>query len=335
MNVGGGRRAVVAALVGNTVTAAAKFVAWSFTGSVALLAEAVHSVVNAVHQLLVLVGARRAAKVAGDKYRFGLGVEKYFWSFAVALVGFTLASTFAVLRGIDRIIEPRPIDNFALALLVLGGGVAIQGFTFRAALAPALVDKGGLSWWRFIRRSPAPELPVALLEGFAAQVGLMIAFVSIVVARVTDNPVWDGVGSLAVGILLAIVTLGLTVEMRSLLIGDRFSPSDVEKIRAAILSRPEVMDLVQLRTQQVGSGDLLVVAKIEFDSSLTLDELAAAVDGVERTVRVDVPEAYPMYIEPDLGRIGVADLGLSVGDDVNDELDDSSVILGAEETDKR
>ncbi len=304
MSDGGGRRAVFAALIGSTLMAVAKFVAWTFTGSSVLLTELVHSMADAGNQALLLVGARQARKVSGDKHHVGSGRERYFWSFVFALVFFVLGSAFATYRGVQQILRPEPIANFVVALLVLAVGIVIEGFTFRTTLVEAIPSKGELSWWNYIRRARELELPVVLLEDFGAQVGLIVAFVSIVMAQTTGSPVWDGIGSLAIGILLGVIAFVLAVEMRCLLIGAGARPQDIKKIKAAILSRPEVMDLVDLHTSHLGPEELLVAARIEFDPSLPSEELALAVDGVERTIRHDVPHARPMYIQPDLRRLG-------------------------------
>lgn len=325
MTAGGGRKAVLTALAGNAMIGAAKFAAWTFTGSAALLAEALHSATNAGDQLLLAVGVHRARKAADDERQFGSGRERYFWSFAVGVVLFVLAAAFSMYSGVERILDPKPVDNPLIALFVLALGIVVGGFTFRTALVAAIPDKGDLSWWQYIRRAGRPELPVVLLEEFGAQVGLIIALVALIIAEVTDNPVWDGIGSLAVGILLFAVALVLLIEMRSQLIAGTAGAGrgDTKKIKAAILSRPEVLELRHLRTQHLGPDGLLVAARIEFDGSLSMDELADAVRAVERTVQADVPHARPMYVEPDLGRFG-SDRTRDNGEDDNEDEDNTT-----------
>ncbi len=329
MAIGGGRRAVLAALIGNAAIAVIKFLAWSVTGSSAVLAQAVHSTADAGNQALLLIGARRARRRAMDEEQAGFGRAQYFWSFAVGLVLFVLGSAFAVYLGVEQILRPTPTDNFVVALLGIGVGIVVEGFNFRTALVETLPRKGDRSWWNYLRRAGEPELPVVLLEGFGSQVGLMVAFVSIAIAAVTDNPVWDGIGSLAIGILLGVTALVLMVEMRSLVINDTVRPQDAADVKAAILSRPEVMELMHLRTQLLGPGELLVAARIEFDSSLTMDELAQAVDSVERTIRRDVAHVGPVYIEPDLRRLTDSESNGDTDSELNSEPNGAS----AEESD--
>ncbi len=312
MAAGGSSKAVLAAFFGNSAVAATKFIAYLFTQSSSMLAESIHSVADAGNQALLLLGGRQARKDADDEHQFGYGRERYFWSFVVALVLFVLGSAFATYHGIEKIRHPHPIDNFEVALIVLAIGIVIEAFAFFTAVKEARPRKGDLSWWEYIRRERTPELPVVLLEDFGAQMGLFIAFICIVIAEYFDAPIWDGIGSLAIGILLGVIAVILIIEMRSLLIGEGARPREMEAIRQAIARAPHVQNIIHLRTQHLGPDDLLVGAKVEFDSSLSVQELADAIDGVERAVRAEVPHARPMYIEPDLWRPAKPDLAAPV-----------------------
>lgn len=297
-----GNKAVVAALIGNTGIAIAKFVGFLLTRSSAMLAESIHSVADAGNQALLLLGGRKARQVADDEHQFGYGRERYFWSFVVALVLFALGSAFAVFEGIAKIRNPHEIDSVGIALGILGFAIIVEAWSFQTAIKEATPLKGDLSWWQFIRRSRTPELPVVLLEDFGAQAGLIIAFAAIGISQIFDAPIWDGIGTLCIGILLGIIAIILVIEMRSLLIGEGARPRDMVKIDRAIKTAPHVDHLIHLRTQHLGPEELLVGAKVAFDPSLTVSELAAAVDGVEAAIRAEVPYARPVYIEPDLLR---------------------------------
>ncbi|MGB5760333.1 MAG: cation diffusion facilitator family transporter [Acidimicrobiales bacterium] len=304
MAVGGeaGNRAVIAALIGNTTIAIVKFIAFALTRSSSMLAEAVHSVADAGNQALLLLGGRQAKKAADEEHQFGYGRERYFWSFVVALVLFVLGSAFALYHGYDKVRHPHEVDNFGIALGVLAVAIVIEAFSFRTAIVESIPLKGDLTWWQFIRRSRVPELPVVLLEDLGAQIGLVFAFVAVVLGRITGNWVWDGIGSLAIGVLLGIIAVILIIEMRSLLIGEGARPGEMAKIRGAIENAPGVERIIHLRTQHLGPEELLVGAKLVFDGSYDVTQLSAAVDGVEAAVRAVVPYARPMYIEPDLLR---------------------------------
>lgn len=300
MSAGGSTKAVVAALVGNSLIAVAKFVGFFITGSSSMLAEAIHSVADSGNQALLLWGGKAAEKAPDEEHQFGYGRERYFWSFVVALVLFVLGGGFATYEGISKIRNPHEIDNIPVALGILGFALVVEGFTLRTAVKASIPLKGNLSWWQFIRRARVPELPVVLLEDLGALVGLTFAFAAIVVSHVFDAPIWDGIGTLAIGLLLFVIACILIVEMRSLLIGEGARPKEMVKIRKAIAEAPHVKGIVHLRTQHLGPEELLVGAKIVFDKDLSMAELADAIDGVEAEVRAVVPFARPMYIEPDL-----------------------------------
>lgn len=302
MSAGGSTKAVVAALIGNSLIAIAKFVAFFITGSTSMLAEAIHSVADSGNQGLLLWGGKAAQKEADEEHQFGYGRERYFWSFVVALVLFTLGAGFATYEGISKIRHPHEIDNILVALGVLAFAILVEGFSFRTAIVEARPLKGDLTWWQFIRRSRTPELPVVLLEDFGAMVGLVFAFSALLIAHYAEAPVWDGIGTLGIGILLFFIACTLIVEMRSLLIGEGAQPRDMVKIRAAINDSSHVNHLIHLRTQHLGPEELLLGAKIEFDRGLSMQELSAAIDSVEVSIRDVVPYANPIYIEPDLRR---------------------------------
>lgn len=293
---------MVAALIGNSLIAVAKFVGFFITGSSSMLAESIHSVADAGNQGLLLWGGKAAAKDADDEHQFGYGRERYFWSFVVALVLFTLGSGFALYEGVEKIRHPHEIDNVAVALGILGFAIVVEAYSFYTAVQESIPFKGDLTWWQFIRRSRTPELPVVLLEDLGAQVGLVFAFVAVSIAHFAEAPIWDGIGTLAIGILLFFIAIVLIVEMRSLLIGEGADQRDMDKILAAVTTTPGVTKLIHLKTQHFGPEELLVAAKLDFEDGMTVEQLAEAVNDVERRIRAEVPYARPIYIEPALNR---------------------------------
>ncbi len=298
----GSNKVVLAALFGNSMIAIAKFVGFFITGSSSMLAEAIHSVADSGNQSLLLWGGRAAKKTADDEHQFGYGRERYFWSFVVALVLFALGGGFATYEGIEKILHPHEIKQAGVALGILAFGMVVEGYAFRTAVVESRPLKGDLSWWEFVKRARVPELPVVLLEDLGAMVGLMTAFVAIIIAQITGNAIWDGIGTLAIGILLLVIACILIIEMRSLLLGEGARPKEMLKIKTAINTAPHVQKLVHIRTQHLGPEELLVGAKIIFEPGLTVEELADAINSVEARIRQVVPIARPMYIEPDLLR---------------------------------
>ncbi|MEO6794907.1 MAG: cation diffusion facilitator family transporter [Mycobacterium sp.] len=307
MSSSGSTRAIVAALVANAGIAVAKFTGYLITGSGAMLAEAVHSVVDTSNQALLLFGQRAAAKVPDALHPFGYGRSRYFWSFVVALVLFSLGSLFALYEGYEKLHHPVELSSPVVAIVILALAILLETYSFRTALRESRPLKGQGSWVRFLRNSRNPELPVVLLEDTAALIGLAFALMAVGLSALTGNPVWDSVGTLAIGVLLGAVAVFLMVEMQSLLIGEGATPAEDQAIRAALEQTDNVTRLIHLRTQYFGPDEMLVGAKIALIHDLDLAGVAATIDAAEASIRVAVPAARVIYLEPDLDRNPVAD----------------------------
>lgn len=297
-----GTRAIVAAFFANLGIAISKFVAFLFTGSSSLLAESIHSVADTGNQGLLLLGGRLARREPTDEFQFGFARERYFWSFVVALVLFSVGALFALYEGFQKIADPHAIESPAWAFGVLGFAIVLELFSLRTAIVESLPLKGDATWWQFVRTTKVPELPVVLLEDLGALVGLVLALLAVTIAVAADAPVWDGIGTVTIGLLLGAIAVILAIEMKALIIGESARPKQMELIRVAMASSPHVEHIIHIRTQFLGPEELLVAAKVAFDPALTVPQLAEAVNDVERRVREVVPEARPMYVEPDLMR---------------------------------
>ena len=300
MATGGRTRAIVAAMAANAGIAVAKFVAFVVTGSASMLAESIHSVADTSNQGLLLLGGARAKRIADDEHQFGYGRERYFWAFVVAMVLFTLGGAYSIYEGIQKIIHPHELESIGWAIGVLVVGIGLEAFSFRTAVVEARKVKGDQSWWRYIRSSRSPELPVVLLEDAGAQVGLFLALGGVGMFAVTGNEVWDGIGTLCIGVLLVSIAVLLTIEMQSLLIGEAATEQHIRLIDEAVKKTPSVRRIIDLKTQHIGPEDLLVAGKIEFDGSLTGPEVTEAIDEVETAIRAAIPLALHVYIEPDI-----------------------------------
>ena len=306
MSAGGGGKAIVAALGANLAIAAAKLVGFFVTGSSSLAAEAVHSFADSGNQVLLLVGGKRANREADERHPFGYGRDRYFYAFVVALVLFSIGSLFAVYEGIDKIRHPHALDSPAVAIAILVFAVVAESFSFRTALREARPLKGAASWATFVRRAKAPELPVVLLEDLAALIGLLLALVGVGLALITGDGIWDGVGTLSIGVLLGLVAVVLAVEMKGLLIGESASREAVAAICAALVDGTNVLRVIHLKTLHLGPDELLVAAKIAVAPGLALPAVARAIDAAEARVRAVEPLARQLYLEPDLDRAGVS-----------------------------
>lgn len=304
-----GSRAIMAALTANAGIAAAKFVGFAITGSSAMLAEAVHSVADTSNQGLLLFGQRAARRAADPLHQFGYGRSRYFWSFVVALVLFTLGAVFALYEGYHKISHPEPIKSPAVAVVILVLAIGLESYSFATAIHESRPLLAGGSWWRFIRHSRNPELPVVLLEDAGALLGLIFALAGVGLTVITGNPVFDGAATMAIGALLGAIAVILMVEMHSLLIGEGATTAEVAAIVAAIESTEHVDRLIHLRTEYLGPDELLVAAKIALRSRVQLVTVAATIDAAEAAIRAAVPAVGLIYLEPDLDRALRADDG--------------------------
>jgi len=299
---GHGSKAVIAALLANLGIAIAKFVGFVITGSASMLAESIHSVADSGNQGLLLLGGKRARRAADIEHPFGYGRERYFWAFIVALVLFSLGGAFALYEGISKIRTPHHLSSPEVAIGILIFAIALETLSFRTAIIEANKIRGGATWWHFIRHSKNPELPVVVLEDLGALIGLVVALAAVTATVITDDPLWDGIGTTTIGVLLSAIAVILAIEMKGLLIGESADKAVRDTIRSAIEIEPSVERLIHLRTQHLGPEELLIGAKVGFIRDLTVAELAEAVDRVERSVRASVPTAGIMYIEPDVMR---------------------------------
>jgi len=301
LSAGGGTKAVVAALGANLGIAAIKFVAFGFTGSSSMLAEAVHSVADSANQGLLLVGAKRARRDATEEHPFGYGRDRYLYGFLVALVLFTVGGLFAVYEGIEKIVHPHHLDSPQIAVGVLAVAVVLEGFSFRTAITESNELRAGASWVQFIRHAKVPELPVVLLEDFAALVGLALALAGVGLTSLTGDPVWDGIGTLCIGALLVMVAFVLIVETKSLVLGESASAPVREAIANALIG-DGVDKVIHMRTMHLGPDEILVAAKIAMAPTDSLATVAKAIDAAEVRVRTAEPSARVIYLEPDVER---------------------------------
>jgi cation diffusion facilitator family transporter len=302
MSVSGGRRAIVAALGANLGIAATKFVAFLVTGSSAMAAESIHSVADSGNQALLLIGGQRARRRASPLHPFGYGRERYIYAFLVSIVLFSVGGLFALYEGYHKISDPHPLEQAWIAVVVLVIAIGLETFSFRTAIVESNHIRGQQSWVAFVRRAKAPELPVVLLEDLAALVGLVLALIGVLLAVVTGDGIWDGIGSIAIGVLLVCVAVLLAMETKSLLLGEAAAPTTQREIERALTAHPSVARVIHMRTLHLGPDELLVGAKIAVDHDETAVDVARAIDAAEARIREAVPIARIIYLEPDIDR---------------------------------
>jgi len=303
----GGTRAIVAALGANLSIAAAKLVAFGFSGSSSMLAEGVHSLADSGNQALLLIGGKRSRRDATAEHPFGYGRERYVYGFLVAVVLFSVGGLFALYEGFEKIAHPHALDNWEWPVGVLVFAMIAEGFSFRTAIRESNHLRGSNSWVQFIRRAKAPELPVVLLEDFGALIGLVLAMIGVLLTLFTKNGVWDGLGTLGIGLLLVAIALILAIEIKSLLLGEGAGPEEVSRIRAALVDGDVVTSVIHMRTMYLGPDELLVAAKIGVQHDDTAATIALAIDEAEIRVRAAVSIPCVIYLEPDIKRSALGD----------------------------
>ncbi|MEU0276487.1 cation transporter, partial [Streptomyces sp. NPDC006307] len=300
MSASGGTKAIVAALAANLAIAVAKFVAFVFSGSSSMLAESVHSLADSGNQGLLLLGGKKAQREATPQHPFGYGRERYIYAFLVSIVLFSVGGMFAIYEGYEKIKHPHEIEAWYWPVGVLVFAIIAESFSFRTAIKESNAIRGNLSWKEFVRRAKAPELPVVLLEDLGALVGLILALVGVSLALVTGDGVWDGIGTLCIGILLILIAIVLAAETKSLLLGEAAGVDEVKKIEESLVDGTTVTGIIHMRTLHLGPEELLVAAKIAVRHDNTAAEVAAAIDAAEERIRAAVPIARVIYLEPDI-----------------------------------
>jgi len=304
---GGGTTAILAALGANIAIAVAKFVAFLITGASSMLAESIHSVADSGNQVLLLVGGKRAKREATPEHPFGFGRDRYIYSFIVAIVLFSVGGLFAVYEGVHKLQHPEEVKSPVIAIGVLLIAICAESFSLRTAVKETnAVRRPGESYWAFIRHARAPELPIVLLEDTGALLGLALALLGVGLSVVTGDGVYDGLGTIAIGLLLVVIAVILAVETKSLLIGEAATPDAQRRIVAALTAGDGVDSVIHMRTQHIGPEELLVAAKIAVRHDDTAQAIAAAIDAAEARVRDAVPIARVIYLEPDIRRTGSA-----------------------------
>lgn len=308
MSASGGTKAVLAALTANAFIALTKFAAWALTASSSMLAEAIHSCADTANQFLLLAGSRAAKREATEEHPFGFGSARFVNAFLVSVILFSLGGLFALYEAYEKWHEVNaghPNEMLEgpwwwVPLVVLLAAIAAEGFSFRTAIRESIVTKGRQSWAQYVRRAKAPELPVILLEDFAALLGLLFALFGVGMTLLTHNGYWDVVGTAMIGALLIVVAIVLAYEMNSLLIGEAASPESIAAIKSALGGSSGVTKVIHMRTLHLGPEEVLVAAKIEIEPTASVQRVVEVINTAEAAVREAAPSVALVYLEPDV-----------------------------------
>jgi cation diffusion facilitator family transporter len=306
-------RVVIAALIGNVLVAATKTAAALITGSSAMMSEAVHTAADTGNELLLLYGLRQAARPPDADHPFGHGRELYFWSFVVALLVFALGAGVSIYEGISHVLHPVPITNPVVNYVVLALALVFESSSWAVALSAFRAAKGNLGYLEAVRKSKDPTTFLVLAEDTGAILGILIAFAGTLAAQVLQNPVLDGVASIAIGLLLGLTALGLARETKGLLIGEPARSELVSSICRIATEQAGVKRSNGLFTVHLGPQQVVAALSVEFKDALTAAELETAVADLERRVRERHPEVVSLLVKPQ--RSDQADFRLAAAKD--------------------
>jgi cation diffusion facilitator family transporter len=295
----GSIKAIMYALGANGGIAVAKgFAAWH-TGSGAMLAETIHSFVDCANQLLLLVGLRRAKRPVSEDHPLGYGKAVYFWSFIVALMLFSMGGIFSIYEGVHKLMHPEMPEAPWVAVGVLVVSMLLEFGSLKGALSVVKNSKGKRSFVKWFRASRESELIVVVGEDIAALAGLSLALVAVLATIVTGEPLFDALGTIAIGIVLLVVAIIVGIEVKSLLIGESADPETLSALRDFLSGRPEVAEVYNLITLQLGT-DLMVSAKVRMQEMNTAVHLIEDINEVECALKTNFPQIRWVFFEPDM-----------------------------------
>ena len=288
---------IYAALAGNAAIAVTKFIAAVFTGSAAMMSEAIHSVVDTGNQILLLFGLRRAAKPANAKHPFGHGLQLYFYTFVVAVLVFGLGATVSIWHGVEKIMHPQAIQDVWVNYLVLGIGIAFEGAVWLVAFRAFNAERGESGIIESIRNSKDPTIFTVLFEDTAALLGLFMALIGIALSQWLNMPMLDGVASVLIGMILTATALFLAYESQSLLTGESADKETRDGILRIALAEPGIDRINQSMTMHFGPHDVLVALSLDFRDSLSAADVEHTVTRMEQKIKAAYPHVTRIFIE--------------------------------------
>ncbi|MHC5755610.1 MAG: cation diffusion facilitator family transporter [Nostoc sp.] len=291
------KKTIFAAMGSNLAIAITKFIAASITGSSAMISEGIHSVVDTGDQLLLLLGISRSQKPADDSHPFGYGQELYFWTFIVAILIFAIGGGMSIYEGITHLINPSPLEDPMWNYIVLGIAILLEGYSWTVALKEFLPTKGKQNFWQAIKSSKDPTVFTILFEDTAAILGLLVALIGIFLGHLFNNVYFDGIASIIIGIILAIVAVVLARESKGLLVGESAAPKTIANIRSLSKTEPGVKEVIRILTMQLAPQEVLLNLEIQFTQNLTGEEIALTVESLEIKIRQMHPEIKQIFIE--------------------------------------
>ncbi len=297
MSASGSKKVIFAALIGNTLISITKFIAAAMTGSSAMLSEGIHSLVDTGNQVLLLYGMKRAQKPADDQFPFGHGKEIYFWSFVVAILIFAVGSGVSIYEGIHSLYDPQPVENPWISYIVLGMALVFEGGAWFFAFKEFTRAKGKWGYIEAVQRGKDPSMFVVLFEDSAAMLGLVVAFVGILLSQLTGILIFDGIASILIGLILGGTAIWLAYETKGLLIGESANTQVVEGIRGIVAGCDSVEHVNEVLTMHMGPDFILANISADFDDAVSADKVEQNIADMNRRIKQVYPQIKRVFIE--------------------------------------
>ena len=294
---GGSKKAIYAALVGNSLIAVTKFGAAAYTGSSAMLSEAIHSLVDSGNQVLLLYGLKRSSRPADERHPFGYGMEMYFWAFVVAIIIFAIGAGVSIYEGVQKLIHPHPVTNVFVNYIVLGAAIVFEAAACTVAFKEFNRARGDMPFFEAVRKSKDPALFTVLFEDSAAMLGLLVALAGIGLGQALDMPILDGAASVVIGVILALTAMLLAYECKSLLIGEAADPDVVSGIGKLASETPGIGRINELRTMHLGPQDILLNISLDFADHMSSAQVEEAISALELRIKEAHPDVKRVFIE--------------------------------------
>jgi cation diffusion facilitator family transporter len=291
------KKVIYAALAGNSFIAVTKFAASAYTGSSAMLSEAIHSVVDTGNQLLLLMGLARAKRPPDREHPFGYGMELYFWTFVVAILIFAVGAGVSIYEGIDKLRHSHPVTSVYINYIVLGVACVFEAGAWWIAWKEFRTAKGAHGILAAVRRSKDPTVFTVLFEDTAAMLGLIVAAAGLALGQILAIPELDGAASVVIGLILAVTALLLAIECKGLLLGEAAHPEVIAEIPRLAADHPAILTTNEILTMHMGPEDVLLNLSVDFADGITSADVEAAISGLERDIKAAHPEIKRVFIE--------------------------------------
>lgn len=297
MSSGESKTAVVAAITGNLIIAVIKFIAATITGSSAMIAEGIHSLVDTGNGTLLLLGIKESKRPADDQHPFGYGKSLYFWSLIVAMSIFGIGGGMSLYEGITHLQHPSALTNPTWNYVVLAIAFVVEGASFTVALREFNKGRAGRGVWEFIRESKDPSLYTVVFEDSAALIGLIVAFFGVFLGHLFKNPLFDGLASMIIGVLLMGVAWLLATETKGLLLGEGADAATVARLREIVNADESVDCAGEILTMYMGTHDMIVTVGVQFKRSIHAETVHTAIHRIEDAISAEFPQVRNVYIE--------------------------------------